>query len=256
MSCCPLCGDTVAKFTLSFHSEFLMCSNEDCVYPFQDDNEFKASVIDKRPPGSQSASRKRKALSTLNDSTTSDAKPRLIKKPRPVDPLKTKQSEEALSCLSTTSIPQKSSLPSTAPMAVLPRVIPRLSSIPSMESSVASPESIIALPMDLEAILATSSSISSIPASPIEGVPDLVFDFLPSGSWITPVTPPDNPTQTDINAKGNIIGSAVGSTLTTTNSIENLLFDEEFDIDFNALQGVNPALEFDPDFEAMLRQQF
>ncbi|KAF9355974.1 hypothetical protein BGX26_005867 [Mortierella sp. AD094] len=265
MSCCPLCGDTVAKFTVSFHAEFVMCSNEDCVYPFQDDKDFKASVIDKRPPGAHSTSRRRKALSTPEDST-SDANPKSTKKPRPADSLKTKLPKKPLSGLPAASTPllDSNSSASTIPTTNSTVALSTMTSIPPMESSATSLESITTTLNDLDAIIAASSTKStvttpvtqsSIPASPVETVPDLIFDFLPSGSWITPVTPPDKPAQSDINSKGNIMGSSAGSATTTTKSLETLLFDDEFDIDFGALQGVNPALEFDPDFEAMLQQQ-
>ncbi|KAG0016956.1 hypothetical protein BGZ80_008746 [Entomortierella chlamydospora] len=265
MSNCPLCGDTVAKFAISFHAEFMMCSNEDCVYPFQDDTNFKASIIDKRPPGALNASRKRKALSTPEDST-SDANPKLTKKPRPVDSLKTKSSKKPLSGLSAAPTPPSnidnsiSAIP-TADSAV---ALSTMTSIPSIESSTASLESITTALDGLDAIIAASSTKStatqpvtqsSIPASPVEAVPDLIFDFLPSGSWTTPVTPPDKPAHSDINSKANVMGSSLGSATATAKSLETLLFDDEFDIDFGALQGVDPALEFDPDFEAMLRQQ-
>ncbi|KAF9173905.1 hypothetical protein BGX21_008204 [Mortierella sp. AD011] len=267
MSKCPLCGDTVSKFAISFHAEFMMCSNEDCVYPFQDDKNFKASIIDKRPPGALNASRKRKLLSAPEDST-SGANPKLTKKPRPADSLKTKSSKKPKPL---SGLPAAPTPPSNIdnPISAIPAVdsvaaLSTTTSIPSIEPSTASLESITAVLDDLDAIIAASSTKStdtqpvtqsSIPASPVEAVPDLIFDFLPSGSWTTPVTPPDKPAHSDINSKANVMGSNLGSTTATTKSLETLLFDDEFDIDFGALQAVDPALEFDPDFEAMLRQQ-
>ncbi|KAF8979057.1 hypothetical protein BGZ46_005856 [Entomortierella lignicola] len=262
MSCCPLCGRAVAKFTLSFHSEFVMCSNEDCVYPFQDDNVFKTSVIDKKPPGTHVNPRRRKALPSLEGSTA-NGKPRLTKKPKHVDSLKTKSSASDLSKAS--ALPQGNDIPVSTKSSTVSATSSTMTSIPPLEHSVAPQDLSTIVSNDVDAFIAALSTPtskvsalaaqSSIPTSPLDAIPDLVFDFSPSGSWTTPVTPPDNPTHSDI--KCNPAGSSLGSTpiTTTTKNLESFLFDEEFDIDFGALQGINPALEFDPDFEAMLQQQ-
>ncbi|KAF9431100.1 hypothetical protein BGZ76_000578 [Entomortierella beljakovae] len=255
MTCCPVCGGIVAKFTVSFHAEFTMCSNEDCTYPFEDNAVFKTSVHDKRPPSGHNLAKKRKTTTAPNGVNAVDTKLRIAKKSKSTDITISKTLENSLS-----AVPSKSDLSPVCSNSDSDTTIQRFGILlpPSKPTQPTKYPAQVVNPFSLSSIPSTTSSSSSsptiqhsMPASPEGMVPDLVFDFLPAGGWITPVTPPDNPTSTDILTKTSTTGSAP----ITTNSLETLLFDEDFDIDFGSLQNINPALEFDADFEAMLNQQ-
>ncbi|KAF9085776.1 hypothetical protein BGX23_009397 [Mortierella sp. AD031] len=74
MSPCPLCGCDISSFIISLDAEFVMCSNEDCVYPFAEDTKvFRTTITVKRTPEAIASARKRKAQ-TAAGSAGSDAK--------------------------------------------------------------------------------------------------------------------------------------------------------------------------------------
>ncbi|KAG0357681.1 hypothetical protein BC939DRAFT_507303 [Gamsiella multidivaricata] len=262
MSICPLCTGPVAKFILSFNVEFEMCSNMDCVYPFQDDKICEASLVDKRPL-------KRKPLS----SGTESMKQSVSKKLKAVGPTPGTKALDGL-------VPEKGAITDLAARvstrATLIEALPALTSIssstnPTVSTSFAtdattSASSVIPGVSSIPVVVATTStgimkplastisptSMSSIPSSPAEGVPDLIFDMFPTASWTTPVTPPDNLLSSSIDMSKSIT-SAID---TSAVNIESLLFGDQFEIDFSGLEGlVNSAVEFDADFEAMLQQQ-
>jgi hypothetical protein len=76
-------------------------------------------------------------------------------------------------------------------------------------------------------------------------LPDLTFDFLPSVSWTTPVTPPNH--CNDAPPRKNMHMSA------TNTNLEDLLFDDKFEIDFGSMENIG-HLEFDADLDAILQQ--
>ncbi|KAF8938010.1 hypothetical protein EDD21DRAFT_62054 [Dissophora ornata] len=72
MTACPLCKGPLERLGISLKRDFVMCINEDCVYPFQDEQVLLSSVIDLRAPGHRSLDRKRKP-ETLTSSKSSSA---------------------------------------------------------------------------------------------------------------------------------------------------------------------------------------
>ncbi|KAF9339045.1 hypothetical protein BGZ91_007203 [Linnemannia elongata] len=75
MSSCPLCGYGISTFSISLDAEFVMCGNENCTYPFEEDTKVvRASIIDKRSPEAIAVARKRKAQSLVSSDTKAAAK--------------------------------------------------------------------------------------------------------------------------------------------------------------------------------------
>ncbi|KAF9153631.1 hypothetical protein BG015_003010 [Linnemannia schmuckeri] len=75
MSSCPLCGYGISTFAISLDAEFVMCGNENCTYPFEEDAKVvRASVVDKRSPEAIASARKRKAQSLVLSDTKAAAK--------------------------------------------------------------------------------------------------------------------------------------------------------------------------------------
>ncbi|KAI1309498.1 hypothetical protein EDD11_004084 [Mortierella claussenii] len=276
-TCCPLCGGIVAKFTISFHADFVMCSNEDCVYPFQDNKSFKASVFDRRPPASHSGVRKRKPAAVPDNPLKVPVQPgpALVKKQRLIDPTKS----------DSTGLQQRQLLSTAANISAVPLVATNLSSShptpgtnTSEQRNVATSVGPISMPPTsmIPTTMATTTS-SAVPSStpssttaspsvkalsPMDVVPDLTFDFLPSESWITPVTPPDKLALMTSNTLKDTSGLSTTSTagsasMATASSLADLLFnDDDFDLDFRGMDTPMGAPEFDAAFEAMLQQQF
>ncbi|KAG0260102.1 hypothetical protein BG011_002121 [Mortierella polycephala] len=384
MSSCPLCKSTILQYAISLHAEFTMCSNEDCVYPFQDEKICQTSIIDKRGAGAQGINRKRKATAppafpdlkakisgasttaikkrkavvvgssapipsrkivtatplsplspvistqpalpirkpSISTTATSASAPataamgstakKAVKAPKaatasstvaaipknyaattpsnittaiPANYASTHAATTATASTTATAIPMDfTTSPATIAATAIPTnfvvssaattttAIPAsIATAPAITTATASmpmsaiPESglsehlfALAAPSTTEATAsttgiaqATPSSNSSIPTSPIEALPDLTFDFLPSESWTTPVTPPDILLQLDNTSKVLDPQTEVSAT-----KLEDLLFDDEFYNDFGNIEGSTVQPEFDADFEAMLQQQF
>ncbi|KAF9195269.1 hypothetical protein BGZ51_002784 [Haplosporangium sp. Z 767] len=384
MSSCPLCKSTILQYTISLHAQFTMCSNEDCVYPFQDEKICQASISDKRVAGTQGIIRKRKIIASPVSSdpkaNISDASTAAIKKRKVVvgssAPIPNRKSVSATplspaistqpalpihkpiistaatssstlttaamgsavkmavrvpkaatapntvdaipknyaattpskvttaiptnyaSTLATTTATASATAPTTAtaiptdfttsPATTAATAIPTNYAVsPTTTTTIEIPASIttaptitaatVSKPMSAipesglpehlfplaasstteiiapttEIVQATPSSNSSILTSPIEALPDLTFDFLPSESWTTPVTPPDMLLQLDNTTK--VLDS---QTEVSATKLEDLLFDDEFYNDFGNIKGTTVQPEFDADFEAMLQQQF
>ncbi|KAF9548447.1 hypothetical protein EC957_006663 [Mortierella hygrophila] len=75
MSSCPLCGYGISTFAISLDAEFVMCGNENCTYPFEEDVKvIRAAVTDKRSPEAIAVARKRKAQSLVSPDTNTTAK--------------------------------------------------------------------------------------------------------------------------------------------------------------------------------------
>ncbi|KAG9071960.1 hypothetical protein KI688_006179 [Linnemannia hyalina] len=75
MSSCPLCGYGISTFAISLDAEFVMCGNENCTYPFEEDAKvIRAAVTDKRSPEAIAVARKRKAQSLVSPDTKATAK--------------------------------------------------------------------------------------------------------------------------------------------------------------------------------------
>ncbi|KAF9146404.1 hypothetical protein BGX30_000750 [Mortierella sp. GBA39] len=75
MSSCPLCGYGISTFAISLDAEFVMCGNENCTYPFEEDAKvIRAAVTDKRSPEAIAVARKRKAQSLVSPDTKATVK--------------------------------------------------------------------------------------------------------------------------------------------------------------------------------------
>ncbi|KAF9910349.1 hypothetical protein EC991_006848 [Linnemannia zychae] len=115
MSSCPLCGHGISTFAISLDAEFIMCGNENCVYPFAEDSKIvRASLIDKRSPEAIASARKRKAQSLVSSDSKAAAKKTKSDSPRkPAPPMRT-----AVPSLGPVKPPTKVSIrPHTTPTA-------------------------------------------------------------------------------------------------------------------------------------------
>ncbi|GJJ72740.1 hypothetical protein EMPS_05098 [Entomortierella parvispora] len=229
-----------------------MCPNEECLYPFDQKDMFKSSVFEDRSLNSDGTPRKRHRTAPLGEATnmtkslttetsvpsSSSPMPSKVKARKDKFPLpKPKRSKES-------AVADKSEpLPTLAPPST-PTSTPTASGSPA-----ASTESLLEL-LFSDTPAASKENFSDIQAiseanSPLSSddlLPDLTFDFMPSVSWTTPVTPP--------NQRSSPLKK--GADISTSN-LENLLFDDQFEVDFGNLEGFN-HLEFDADLEAILQQ--
>ncbi|KAF9119638.1 hypothetical protein BGW39_000155 [Mortierella sp. 14UC] len=91
MSSCPLCGYGISTFAISLDAEFIMCGNENCVYPFTEDSKVvRASLVDKRCPEAIASARKRKAQSLVSSDIKAAAKKtKLDSQRKPAPPMLT-----------------------------------------------------------------------------------------------------------------------------------------------------------------------
>ncbi|KAK3848019.1 MAG: hypothetical protein J3R72DRAFT_484982 [Linnemannia gamsii] len=142
MSPCPLCGYGISTFAISLDVEFIMCGNENCVYPFAEDSKVvRASLIDKRSPEAIASARKRKAQSFVpSDTKAITKKSKLDGQRKPAPPIATSAVPSSslkntlTKAISTTPIKPPSTLITRAP-ATHTAPTPTLTAVPSSAST-------------------------------------------------------------------------------------------------------------------------
>ncbi|KAF9924066.1 hypothetical protein FBU30_005906 [Linnemannia zychae] len=189
MSPCPLCGCSINSFAISLDAEFVMCSNENCAYPFTEDSKIvRASIIDKRTPEEIANARKRKTQSLASSITKTHIKkqkadghrnstpPILSAEPLPESPSITSIS----SPMSSTAIPSCSAyvLPTTSGIPATPTEQLTLTNLLSVD---AVQESAFGLNASSTTSQPNTSSLSDIFSS----IPD--FDNIMATSTTLPV---------------------------------------------------------------------
>ncbi|KAF9903941.1 hypothetical protein BX616_001470, partial [Lobosporangium transversale] len=221
-----------------------------CIYPFQDNATFKASILDKRQPNTHKISQKRTSSTidvtkALPDNRNRSVKKRCLNNHKSLKPTIQNALHVPTATVATLAVERDNTADSVC------------AELKTMSNKTASSVSASTVAKPLSAVPLTDTS--SVPPSPADNaVPDLTFDFLPNESWTTPVTPPDNVASSSshsckdsTNASATVVGTTSPQLAT---NLESLLFDGDFGIDFGNLDATSTMTEFDADFEAILQQ--
>ncbi|KAG0322433.1 hypothetical protein BGZ97_006543 [Linnemannia gamsii] len=167
MSSCPLCGYGISTFAISLDAEFIMCGNENCTYPFEEDAKIvRASVVDKRSPDAIASARKRKAqLLVSSDMKAAAKRSKLDSQRKPAPP--TVKSAGPPSSVVKPLVKPTSATPPKSPSTLM-AAPPVLVKVPSTATRVSTTPAQQLAPPDLlsvNATLAPADGPSAIPAT-------------------------------------------------------------------------------------------
>ncbi|KAG0295968.1 hypothetical protein BGZ96_010499 [Linnemannia gamsii] len=167
MSSCPLCGYGISTFAISLDAEFVMCGNENCTYPFEEDAKVvRASVVDKRSPDAIASARKRKAqllVSSDIKAAAKKSKPDSQRKPSPP----TVKSAGPSSTFVKPLVKPTSTAPPTSPciLTAVPPVHVRVPSTATRMSTTSAEQLVLPDLLPAGAGLVPASGSSAIPAT-------------------------------------------------------------------------------------------